>query len=390
MREVILIKNGELALKGMNRASFEDVLIKNIKRKLKDLGEIKVIKAQSTIAIEPCDDSFDMNEAAERMACVFGIVGFSRAAVAKKDMADIMSTAVTYLEDELRQARTFKVEAKRSDKSFPLKSPEICRDTGAYILENYPHLTVDVKNPDVVVTVEVRDINAYVRGTQQKGAGGMPVGTGGRGAILISGGIDSPVAAWMMAKRGLELVAIHFSAPPYTSEQAEDKVMTLLRKVARYSGRIPTFVVNFTKAQQDIMNACDEEYFTIIMRRMMMKVAERLCAKEDCQALVTGESLGQVASQTIHALACTDAATALPVFRPCIGMDKDEIVRISRNIDTFETSILPYEDCCTVFVPKHPRLRPTLEKVLEQEKNLDVEALIEQALADTNFRMIKA
>ena len=390
MREVILIKNGELALKGMNRASFEDVLIKNIKRKLKDLGDIKVIKAQSTIAIEPYYDSFDMNEAAERMACVFGIVGFSRAAVAKKDMADIMQTAVTYLEDELRCARTFKVEAKRSDKSFPLKSPEICRDTGAHILENYPHLTVDVKNPDVVVTVEVRDVNAYVRGTQQKGAGGMPVGTGGRGAILISGGIDSPVAAWMMAKRGLELVAIHFSAPPYTSEQAEDKVMTLLKKVARYSGRIPTFVVNFTKAQQDIMTACDEEYFTIIMRRMMMKVAERLCAKEDCQALVTGESLGQVASQTIHALACTDAATALPVFRPCIGMDKDEIVRISRNIDTFETSILPYEDCCTVFVPKHPRLRPTLDKVLEQEKKLDVETLIEQALADTNFRMIKA
>ena len=390
MREVILIKNGELALKGMNRASFEDVLIKNIKRKLKDLGDIKVVKAQSTIAIEPCDDSFDMNEAAERMACVFGIVGFSRAAVAKKDMADIMSTAVTYLEDELRCARTFKVEAKRSDKSFPLKSPEICRDTGAHILENYPHLTVDVKNPDVVVTVEVRDINAYVRGTQQKGAGGMPVGTGGRGAILISGGIDSPVAAWMMAKRGLELVAIHFSAPPYTSEQAEDKVMTLLKKVARYAGRIPTFVVNFTKAQQDIMNACAEEYFTIIMRRMMMKVAERLCAKEDCQALVTGESLGQVASQTIHALACTDAATDLPIFRPCIGMDKDEIVRISRNIDTFETSILPYEDCCTVFVPKHPRLRPTLDKVLEQEKNLDVEALVEEALADTHFRMIKA
>lgn len=390
MREVILIKNGELALKGMNRASFEDVLIKNIKRKLKDLGDIKVVKAQSTIAIEPCDESFDMNEAAERMACVFGIVGFSRVAVAKKDMEDIMATAVTYLEDELRCARTFKVEAKRSDKSFPLKSPEICRDTGAHILENYPHLTVDVKNPDVVVTVEVRDINAYVRGTQQKGAGGMPVGTGGRGAILISGGIDSPVAAWMMAKRGLELVAIHFSAPPYTSEQAEDKVMTLLKKVARYSGRIPTFVVNFTKAQQDIMKACDEEYFTIIMRRMMMKVAERLCAKEDCQALVTGESLGQVASQTIHALACTDAATALPVFRPCIGMDKDEIVRISRNIDTFETSILPYEDCCTVFVPKHPRLRPTLEKVLEQEEKLDVEALVEEALSDTHFRMIKA
>lgn len=390
MREVILIKNGELALKGMNRASFEDVLIKNIKRKLKDLGEIKVIKAQSTIAIEPCDESFDMNEAADRMACVFGIVGFSRAAIAKKDMADIMATAVTYLEDELRCASTFKVEAKRSDKSFQLKSPEICRDTGAYILENYPHLTVDVKNPDIVVTVEVRDVNAYVRGTQQKGAGGMPVGTGGRGAILISGGIDSPVAAWMMAKRGLELVAIHFSAPPYTSEQAEDKVMTLLKKVARYSGRIPTFVVNFTKAQQDIMNVCAEEYFTIIMRRMMMKVAERICAKEDCQALVTGESLGQVASQTIHALSCTDAATNLPVFRPCIGMDKDEIVRISRNIDTFETSILPYEDCCTVFVPKHPRLRPTLDKVLEQEKNLDVEALVEQALADTHFRMIKA
>ena len=389
MKEVILIKNGELALKGMNRASFEDVLIKNIKRKLSSLGGIKVVKAQSTIALYGADDGFDMNEAVRRMSKVFGIAGFSRAAVTEKNMDDILKTVVIYLKDELLKAKTFKVEAKRSDKRFPLKSPEICRDTGEYILNAFPHLKVDVNSPDIVVTVEVRDNNAYVRGAQLRGAGGMPVGTGGRAVILISGGIDSPVAAWMMAKRGVELVAVHFAAPPYTSEQAEEKVMTLLSKVSEYSGKIPTFVVNFTKAQEEIMKNCDEEYFTVIMRRMMMKTAEKIAEKENCSALITGESLGQVASQTIYALGCTDAATYLPVLRPCIGMDKDEIVRISRSIDTFETSTLPYEDCCTVFTPRHPRLRPTLEKVSAQEEKLDFDELVTESAENVKFRMIR-
>lgn len=371
MKEIILIKNGELTLKGLNRNTFEDILIKNMKKRLNDLGKFEFTKSQSTIMVDPVDEDIDLDDAADRLSKVFGIAALSRACVCEKDFDSIRETAIQYLEEQLEDAKTFKVEAKRSDKKFPMKSPEICRETGGYILSKFHHLKVDVHNPDMIVTVEVRDKYAFVRGNNIKGAGGMPTGTSGRAGILISGGIDSPVAAYMMAKRGIELCAIHFASPPYTSELAEMKVMELLKRVAKYAGTITTYVVPFTKIQEAIRDLCPEEYFTIIMRRIMMMIAEKMAVKQNCSALITGESVGQVASQTMYALACTDCAVNMPVFRPCIGMDKEEIISISRKIDTFETSIQPYEDCCTVFTPKHPKTRPHLDDVLAAENKID-------------------
>lgn len=371
MKEIILIKNGELTLKGLNRNSFEDILIKNMKKRLNDLGRFEFTKSQSTIMVDPVDEDIDLDDAVDRLSKVFGIAALSRACVCEKDFDSIRETAIQYLEEQLEDAKTFKVEAKRSDKKFPMKSPEICRETGGYILSKFHHLKVDVHNPDMIVTVEVRDKYAFVRGNNIKGAGGMPTGTSGRAGILISGGIDSPVAAYMMAKRGIELCAIHFASPPYTSELAEMKVMELLKRVAKYAGTITTYVVPFTKIQEAIRDLCPEEYFTIIMRRIMMMIAEKMAVKQNCSALITGESVGQVASQTMYALACTDCAVNMPVFRPCIGMDKEEIISISRKIDTFETSIQPYEDCCTVFTPKHPKTRPHLDDVLAAENKID-------------------
>lgn len=295
-----------------------------------------------------------------------------------------------YLEEQLEDAATFKVEAKRSDKKFPMKSPEICREAGGYILSKFNHLKVDVHNPDIIVTIEIRDKYAFIHGNSIKGAGGMPTGTSGRAAILISGGIDSPVAAYMMAKRGIELCAVHFASPPYTSELAEMKVMELLKKVAKYSGTITTYVVPFTKIQEKIRDLCPEEYFTIIMRRIMMEISEKIAANQNCSALITGESVGQVASQTIYALACTDCVVEMPVFRPCIGMDKEEIIKISRKIDTFETSIQPYEDCCTVFTPKHPKTRPHVEDVAKaQNKITDLDELVEEAIKNAKKVIIR-
>lgn len=390
MKEIILIKNGELALKGLNRMTFEDVLIKNIKQSLKSLGNIEVKRAQSTIIITPHSEDFPFKKALERVEKVFGIAAYCRAAVCEKDMADIIKTAIPYLEKSLKAAKTFKVEAKRSDKKFPLTSPEISKTLGGEILKNYHYLKVDVHNPDVIVTVEVRDFGAYVRAGQLHGAGGMPVGTGGRASILISGGIDSPVAAWMMAKRGIKLNAIHFASPPYTSLRAEQKVKKLLSKVAAYSGAIPMGIVPFTEIQEAIANNCPEEYFTLIMRRMMMRISQRLAENSGSMALITGESVGQVASQTLPALVTTDKVVDMPVFRPLIGMDKEEIVLISRKIDTFETSIEPYEDCCTVFTPKHPRTNPKLEAVEKAEQLIDFEEMIERAVEGTVFETIEA
>ena len=388
MKEIILIKNGELALKGLNRSTFEDILIKNIKRRLKDLGAFKVTKAQSAIYIEPMADDFDFEEALQRVSLIFGIAAFSRACVCEKDMNDILSKSVEYLKETMGNIKTFKVEAKRADKRFPLKSPEICAELGGALLKAYPHLKVDVHNPDRTVYVEIRDFAAYVRAEQIAGAGGLPVGTAGTATILISGGIDSPVAAWTMAKRGLRLNAIHFASPPYTSARAELKVRTLLSKVARYSGSINLAIVPFTEIQDEIADKCPEEYFTLIMRRMMMRISERLSRDSGSLALITGESLGQVASQTLPALVTTDSVVNLPVLRPLIGMDKEEIIRISRNIDTFETSILPYEDCCTVFTPKHPKTRPTLSLCESAEKELPIDELIEKAINQTEFSYI--
>ena len=389
MKEIILIKNGELVLKGLNRNTFEDILIKNMKRALRDLGEFTFTKSQSTIMVESADENCDLDEAVSVLTKVFGIAALSRAAVAQKDMDSIRAISASYLKEELEEAKTFKVEAKRSDKKFPLKSPEISRELGGFILSQFNHLKVDVHNPDVTVTVEIRDNYAFIRGNNIKGAGGMPVGTNGRAAVLISGGIDSPVAAYMMAKRGIELVAVHFASPPFTTELAEKKVMELLKRVAKYSGAITTYVVPFTDIQQQIRKECPEEYFTIIMRRYMMKISDIIARHQNCGALITGESLGQVASQTMYALACTDAASTIPVFRPCIGMDKDEIIRISRKIDTFETSILPYEDCCTVFTPKHPKTRAKLEDVIAAESALNSEELIKTAVENARRSVVK-
>lgn len=388
MKEIILIKNGELALKGLNRSTFEDILIKNIRKRIKMLGGFEYRKEQSTISVIPMDDYIDMDEVSDRISRVFGIAAFSRALQVEKDMSVILENAPDYLADQLRQAKTFKVEGKRADKKFPLKSPEISAEVGGAILSKFPHLKVDVKNPDILVTIEIREKFAFIRGNQTKGAGGMPTGTAGKAAILISGGIDSPVAAYMMAKRGLLLNAIHFASPPYTSPQSEEKVHNLLRRVSRYSGNICLHTVGFTEIQEEIRDKCPEELFTLIMRRFMMRISQRIADREDSKALITGESLGQVASQTLNALACTDAVVEMPVFRPLIGLDKDEIIKVSRKIDTFDISIEPYEDCCTVFTPKHPKTRPQISIIETAEQALDVEGLIERALANTTINNI--
>ncbi len=378
-REILLIKSGELALKGLNRGTFEAVLMKNLRRRLAPLGRFSIRKAQSTIYIEP-DGTVDWDEACARVADVFGLSAFSRAQVCDKELEAICAAAVSYLRPQLQEAKTFKVEAKRSDKAFPLKSPELCAEVGGRILEAYPHLKVDVHNPEVEVMVEVRDFAAYVHAAQLPGAGGMPVGTGGRAALLISGGIDSPVAGYMMAKRGVELTCVHFASPPYTSERAEQKVISLLEQVARYAGRMTLHIVPFTHIQEEIQRHCPEDLFTLIMRRFMMRIACAVAEKEDCGALITGESVGQVASQTIPAMACTDAVADRPVFRPVVGMDKEEIVAIARRIGTFSISIQPYEDCCTVFTPRHPRTRPKRTAVEAAEAALDIPALLSEAL----------
>ena len=391
MKEIILLKDGEIVLKGLNRRTFEDVLKKNIRQAISPLGSFEIKSAQSIIYVRPLSEDIDLDEACLRISRVFGIVSYSRAAVCEeKTLESIMAAATVYLEKELRAAKTFKVEARRSDKRFPYKSPEICAELGGVILDKFPHLTVDVHNPDLVVNVEVRDFGAYVHGAALKGAGGIPVGTSGNAAILISGGIDSPVAAYMMAKRGLKLTAIHFASPPYTSKRAEDKVVRLLRRVSRYAGKMTMYTVPFTKIQETIKNECPEELFTIIMRRLMMQISSRIAEDNKCTALITGESLGQVASQTIGALSCTDDAADLIVFRPLIGMDKQEIIDISYKIDTYDISIEPYEDCCTVFTPKHPRTRPVLEYVKAAQEKADFEPMIEEAIANLRVTEISA
>lgn len=391
MKEIILLKDGEIVLKGLNRRTFEDVLKKNIRHAISHLGSFEIKSAQSIIYVKPLSDDIDLDEACLKISRVFGIVSYSRAAICEeKTLESIIATAPVYLEKKLKAVKTFKVEARRSDKRFPYKSPEICAELGGVILDKFPHLSVDVHNPDLIVNVEVRDFGAYVHGAAHKGAGGIPVGTSGNAAILISGGIDSPVAAYMMAKRGLKLTAVHFASPPYTSKRAEDKVVRLLRRVSRYAGKMTMYTVPFTKIQKTIKNECPEELFTIIMRRLMMQISSRIAADNDCTALITGESLGQVASQTIGALSCTDDVADLLVFRPLIGMDKQEIIDISYKIDTYDISIEPYEDCCTVFTPKHPRTRPVLKYVKEAQEKANFEPMIEEALANLKVTEISA
>ena len=387
MKEVILIKLGEVVLKGLNRRSFEDVLLRNIRRRIAALGGFDVHEIQSTIYVTPHEGA-DIADAEERISKIFGIAAYSRACETQKEIHAICESAADYLHKELLGAKTFKVECKRSDKKFPLNSPQICTEVGAFLLERFPDLRVDVNNPEYTVRVEVRDYAAYVHGNACRGAGGIPVGTGGKAAILISGGIDSPVAAWMMARRGVELTAVHFASPPYTSERAEQKVADLLHRVGEYAGRMTMFTVPFAKVQEEIMAKCPEELFTVIMRRFMMRATEQIAQREGCGAMITGESLGQVASQTLQAIACTDEAAHMPVFRPLIGMDKVDIIALAHRIDTYDLSILPYEDCCTVFTPRHPRTRPALKFVLQAEEALDADALLEDCLSRVKITQI--
>ena len=380
IKEILLCKYGEIVLKGANRKYFEDMLCREMKKRAKAYGKFDIYRAQSTIYIEPLDESADVDGMFYAASKVFGIVAISRAAVCQKSMEDISRVTAEYIPAFLEGKRTFKVEAKRSDKSFALDSMEISREIGGVVLENCHKIKVDVHNPDVVVKVEIREFGAYVSAGQFKGAGGMPIGSNGRAMLLLSGGIDSPVAGYMISKRGVYLDAIHFESFPYTSERAREKVLELAKIVSEYAGDIKVHIVSLTHIQEELVKACDEDYFTLLLRRYMMTIAERVAKQKGCSALVTGESLGQVASQTMQALGVTDSCVSMPVFRPCIGMDKEEIVQISRKIGAFETSIQPYEDCCTVFTPKHPKTKPELEKVKAQEDKLPFEELVEEAI----------
>lgn len=389
MKEIILCKFGEVILKGLNRSHFESVMMADLRRRLKNAGDGNYTATchQSVAFIEGNDDSADMEEALRLAQTVFGFNQVSKAFVCEKSMEAIAETVKQVAPVLLGGAKTFKCEAKRADKNFPLHSPEISAEVGAMILSCRPRIKVDVQAPDVTVRIEVRD-RVYLHGNSLPGAGGVPAGSAGKTLLLLSGGIDSPVAGYLMARRGAEIEALHFESFPYTSERAKEKVMRLAEELTVYTGRMKVHVISLTKIQEEIVRHCDEQYFTLLLRRFMMRLADRIAAKRGCEALITGESLGQVASQTLRALTVTDRMASRPVFRPCIGMDKEDIVRISRRIGTFDTSIEPYEDCCTVFTPKHPKTRPDLDKVEAEESKLDVDALVEEALETVDTRVV--
>ncbi len=377
--EVILCKYGEIVLKGANRQNFESSLIKELRRRASPYGVFKISCRQSTIYVVPQDEFCDMDGMYEAARRVFGIIAVNRAAVCEKTMESIVETVKKYLPEKLKGKRTFKVDARRADKKFPLTTPEISREIGGIILSLVRGIRVDVHNPEVTVTVEVRDENAFVRAGQEPGAGGLPLRTAGRGLLLLSGGIDSPVAGCMMAKRGMEIEALHFESFPYTSERAREKVMQLAEEMCQFCSKIHVHVISLTHIQEELRDNCKEEYFTILLRIFMMRLAERCAVQYKCGALITGESLGQVASQTLEAIGVTDSVVNIPVFRPCIGLDKNEIVAEARHYGTFETSILPYEDCCTVFTPRHPRTHPKLDDVMAELAKVDFDALFEEA-----------
>ena len=381
INEVILCKYGELVLKGANRQTFESALVKELRRRASPIGNFKIYFKQSTIYIEPQNEECDMDSMYDAAKKVFGIVGVNRAAVCEKNMESIVEKAREYLPEKLYGKRTFKVDAKRADKKFPLTSPEISAEIGGVILSEVRGIKVDVKNPEVTVTVEIRDEYAYIRAGQEPGAGGLPLRSAGRGLLLLSGGIDSPVAGCMMAKRGMEIEALHFDSFPYTSERALEKVMTLAQEMCEFCSKIHVHVISLTHIQEEIRDNCDEDYFTLLLRIFMMRLSERCAREYKCGALITGESLGQVASQTLAAIGVTDSVVNIPVFRPCIGLDKNEIVIQARHYGTFDTAILPFEDCCTVFTPRHPKTQPKIEAVMAELSKLDVEALLEEAYA---------
>ena len=389
MNEIFLLKLGEIVLKGANKRQFEDKLRQNVRRRMKPYGNFDVYIMQSTVYVEPMDEEADVEGAWEACQCIFGLVSLCRCRACQKDLDSIFNAVEEYLGDELDCAESFKVESKRSDKRFPLTSIGISQEIGGRLAEAHPDCRVDVHNPAYTVYVEVRDLAAYVHGPAMPGAGGLPTGVGGRAMCLLSGGIDSPVAAYMMAKRGVEIETVHFFSYPYTSQLARDKVLELARLVTRYCGRMTVNIVSFTQIQEAIRDNCPEEFFTLIMRRFMMEISQRIGKEHGCGALITGENLGQVASQTMEAMAVTGAVVDIPVFMPLVGMDKEEIVTIARKIGTLETSILPYEDCCTVFTPKHPKTKPTLGQVINAERKLDREALIQQALDSVEKLTVK-
>ncbi len=386
--DLILLKYGEIALKGLNKPLFEKKLVDNIKSRLDKIGKFSVRKAQSTVYVEPLE-KVDMNEAVAALKQVFGIVNICPVVKCEKDFESIVKTVNECISDNRTTEKTFKIEAKREDKSFPLNSPQLCREIGGRVLEAFDDLSVDVHKPEMLVNVEIRQ-EAYVYTKKERGAGGMPIGTNGKATILLSGGIDSPIAGYMIAKRGVEIEAVHFHSHPYTSDRAKEKVIDLAKQMSAYCGKIRLHIVPFTKIQLEIIEKCPENYLTVIMRRIMMRIAEKISNREKSAALITGESIGQVASQTMESLVCTDNAVIQPVFRPLIGMDKEEIVSISKKIGTYETSILPYEDCCTIFVPKHPKTKPMLSEILEAEKALiDIEAMIDEAIAEEEIIIAK-
>ena len=381
MHEIILCKLGEVVLKGLNRRSFEMKLMSNIRRRTQPFGKFKIYSRQSTIYVEPAEDACDIAGAYAACKQVFGIIAITRALPCEKSREAILDTAKTYLAGALTAAKSFKVESKRADKTFPMGSIQLSQWVGGALHDAFPHLTVDVHTPELTVYLEVREDAAYVHGPAEAAAGGLPIGMGGHAVSLLSGGIDSPVSSYMIAKRGVQLELLHFASPPYTSEQAREKVLQLAQELTVWCGRLTVHVVPFTEIQEEIRRKCPEDHFTLIMRRFMMRLGDRLAHELACKAIVTGESLGQVASQTIQALVVSDDVATLPVLRPLIGMDKEEIVRIARHVGTFDTSILPYEDCCTVFTPRHPKTKPNLEEVREYEAALDIDALCDKALA---------
>ena len=381
MHEIILCKLGEIVLKGLNRHSFEMKLMSNIRRRTQRYGKFKIYSRQSTIYVEPVEETCDLNAAYDACKKVFGIIAIARAVPCAKEKEAIFATAKEYLGPALLAAKSFKVESKRSDKSFPMGSIQLSQWVGGALHDAFPHLKVDVHHPELTVYIEVREDAAYVHGPAEAAAGGLPLGMGGHAVSLLSGGIDSPVASYMIAKRGVQLEMIHFASPPYTGELAREKVLKLAEELTPWCGRLAVFIIPFTEIQEEIRRKCPEDHFTLIMRRFMMRLANMLALELRCRALVTGENLGQVASQTMQALAVSEDVATMPVLRPLIGLDKEEIVKIARKIGTFDTSILPYEDCCTVFTPRHPKTKPDLAQVREYEAALDIDGLCDKALA---------
>lgn len=381
MNPLFLIRYGEIGLKGKNRKYFENILTRNIKRALQNVAECRVHQTYSRNFVEVLEG--DADAVANRLSQVFGIVSISPVVIAKLDLDDIKAVGQAEFAKIARPHITFKVETKRANKRFPLKSPEVSREVGAHLLSNIPDLVVDVHNPEVKLEVEIREHDTYIYTRIIPGPGGLPVGASGKGMLLISGGIDSPVAGWMIMKRGVTLEAIHFHSFPFTSERAKEKVLDLCRELTRFGGHIRLHVVHFTEIQKELRLKTPDRLSVTLMRRMMFRIAERLANQRRALALITGESLGQVASQTMESINVIEKVTTIPIFRPLIGMDKEEIMNISRRIDTYDISIRPYEDCCTVFLPEFPATRPRLSDVEEAEAALDIEALLSESLEKT-------